>query len=401
MNWKSIFKNPLVLLTLLLAACLPLFQSLVPIIIGLLLIFSIGKWDWKSRFEFVKKSPAIIALLGFYVYNVVGLIGTENIDKGLNHLEIKLSFLLLPWLIFANTDLTTQWRKLIKQTFVVSCFAFCMYLVSRASFVLINTSQNEFTYELFSHGFHPSYLALYLLVASRLCYADIQNSPSNQFFKNIVFLGVFVCCIVLLSSKINLLILGVSLLYFIVSGIIQAKSKTNLMLIACAFLGIIVLTLLYNPSIKERAERSIEVISHVQTIEKSDTESNAARILIWQSAWTLLKENPMGLGVGDVNIELEKQYKKDGFTGIESKKLNAHNQFLQTGVALGFPGLILLLFVFVLPFITLKKQQNGILFYFLIVCFANALVEGILETQKGVVFFGFFYCLLLRDDERV
>ena len=177
MNWKSIFRNPSVLLTLLLAACLPLLQTLVPIIIGLLLIFSIGKWDWKSRFKCVKQSPAIIALLGFYVYNVVGLIGTENIDKGLNHLEIKLSFLLLPWLIFANTDLTTKWRTLIKQTFVLSCFAFCVYLISRASFVFVNTSQNEFTYELFSHGFHPSYLALYLLVASRMCYAEIQHSP--------------------------------------------------------------------------------------------------------------------------------------------------------------------------------------------------------------------------------
>jgi O-antigen ligase len=400
MNWKSIFEKPLVLLTLLLAAGLPLFQVLVPIIIGLLLIFSIAKGNWKSRFDYVKKSPAIIALLGFYLYNIWGLIGTENIDKGLNHLEIKLSFLLLPWLIFANSELKYKWRSLIKQTFVLSCFALCIFLIFRASFVLINTGQNEFTYVLFSNGFHPSYLALYLLLAGRMCYDEIQNFPSNHVFKNLFFISLFVCCIVLLSSKINLLILGVSLLYFIVSGIIQAKSKTNLILIACAFLGIIVLTLLYNPSIKERAERSIEVISHVQTIEKSDTESNAARILIWQSAWTLLKENPMGLGVGDVNIELEKQYKKDGFTGIESKKLNAHNQFLQTGVALGFPGLILLLFVFVLPFIKLKKQQNGILFYFLIVCFANALVEGILETQKGVVFFGFFYCLLLRDDER-
>lgn len=399
MNWKSIFRKPSVLLTLLLAACLPLFQTAVPIIIGLLLIFSVGKRDWKSRFDYVKKSPAIIALLGFYINNVLGLIGTENIDKGLDHLEIKLSFLLLPWLIFANTDLTSKWRSLLKQIFVVSCFAFCMYLISRASFVLINTSQNEFTYELFSHGFHPSYLALYLLLASRMCYDEIQNFPSNNVFKNLFFISLFVCCVVLLSSKINLLILGFSLLYFIISGIIQAKRKTNLILIASAFLGIIVLTLLYNPSIKERAERSIEVISHAQIIEKSDIESNAARILIWQSAWTLLKENPMGLGVGDVNIELERQYKKDGFTGIESKKLNAHNQFLQTGVALGFPGLIILLLVFILPFISLKKQQNGILFFFLIVCFANAMVEGILETQKGVVFFGLFYCLLLRDDE--
>jgi O-antigen ligase len=400
MNWKSIFGKPLVLLTVLLAAGLPLFQVLVPIIIGLLLIFSIGKRDWKSRFDYVKKSPAIIALLGFYLYNVWGLIGTENINKGLNHLEIKLSFLLLPWLIFANTELTSQWRRFVKQTFVLSCFAFCIYLISRASFVLINTGQNEFTYVLFSNGFHPSYLALYLLLAGRMCYAEIQNFPSNHVFKNLFFISLFVCCIVLLSSKINLLILGFSLLYFFISGLIQTKRKTNLIIIASAFIGVIVLTLLYNPSIKERAERSIEVFSHAQAIDKSDTESNAARILIWQSAWTLLKENPMGLGVGDVNIELEKQYKKDGFTGIESKKLNAHNQFLQTGVALGFPGLIILLLVFILPFFSKKKQQNGILFYFLIVCFANALVEGILETQKGVVFFGFFYCLLLRDDER-
>ncbi|HOY48517.1 MAG TPA: O-antigen ligase family protein [Flavobacteriales bacterium] len=401
MNWKEIIAQPLLILTLLLAAVLPLSQPLIPLVIVLLLAFYSWKGHWKFSWDLVRSSPEILALLGFYVYNVLGLIGTENYSKGFIHLEIKLSLFLLPWLIFARSDLNLSKKKLINQTFIGACLIYCIWLLGRSTFIYITKGQNEFSYELFSNGFHPSYLAMYLLLAIRLCYAEIQSIQTKLIIPYLLIIAVFVSCIVLLSSKINLFLLVFSFLYFFVEGFIRAKRKTYWIYTAAAFIGIIAVSVFYNPSISERAERSFQVFSNLNTVDKSDTESNAARILIWQSAWTLMKEHPMGVGVGDVNIELENQYRLDGFTGIESKKLNAHNQFLQTGVALGFPGLISLLLLFILPIISRNKRQSGILMYFLVICFVNALVEGILETQKGVVFFGFFYCLLLKEDERI
>jgi O-antigen ligase len=400
MNWKEIISQPLVFLTLLLAALIPLSQPLIPLIIVLLLAFYSWNGYWKFSWEIVKSSPEILALLGFYLFNVIGLIGTENYSKGFIHLEIKLSLFLLPWIIFARTDLNHFKMKLIKQTFIGACLIYCIWLLGRSIFIYFTKGQNEFSYELFSNGFHPSYLAMYFLLAIRLCYSEIQTINSRIIIPYLFIIAVFVGCIVLLSSKINLFLLGLSFLYFFAEGFIRAKRKTYWIYSAAAFIGIIAVSVFYNPGISERAERSFQVFSHINTVDKSDTESNAARILIWQSAWTLMKEHPMGVGVGDVNIELENQYRHDGFTGIESKKLNAHNQFLQTGVALGFPGLISLLLIFILPIISRNKRESGILMYFLVICFVNALVEGILETQKGVVFFGFFYCLLLKEDER-
>jgi hypothetical protein len=44
------------------------------------------------------------------------------------------------------------------------------------------------------------------------------------------------------------------------------------------------------------------------------------------------------------------------------------------------------------------KAKDHLLGYFLLLCFINALVEGIFETQTGILFFGFFFCLLIKQE---
>jgi O-antigen ligase len=152
-----------------------------------------------------------------------------------------------------------------------------------------------------------------------------------------------------------------------------------------------------NQTIFERFLRGFDTVKNIHQIDVNDTESNAARILIWNSALDLISEHPWGVGTGDVNIELTKKYHENGYTGIENRQLNAHNQFLQTAAAIGILGMISLLFVFLVPMFNSAIQGNFPMLGFLILTFVNACVEGILEAQAGVVFFAFFYALLLRN----
>jgi O-antigen ligase len=87
-------------------------------------------------------------------------------------------------------------------------------------------------------------------------------------------------------------------------------------------------------------------------------------------------------------------------TGIFNEQLNSHNQFLQTFLALGLPGILLLLSLFVFPIINSLKTKNYILFCFLVIVFLNFLTESMLETISGVVFFAFFYSLLIANSTR-
>jgi O-antigen ligase len=86
-------------------------------------------------------------------------------------------------------------------------------------------------------------------------------------------------------------------------------------------------------------------------------------------------------------------------------KLNSHNQFLNTSVALGLTGLICLLLCLGLPVLLTLKNINLLLWGFCVLSGLNFLFESMLETQAGVMFFAFFstilcYCFINNKSEK-
>ena len=130
----------------------------------------------------------------------------------------------------------------------------------------------------------------------------------------------------------------------------------------------------------------------------TSSESNTVRLLIWKVDRELIaEENIFGYGTGDVHMELDARYKTHGMTGALSKHLNAHNQFFQTGIAIGFPGMILLAMIFILPLKSAFRKRKVLFLFMLLLFLLNICVESMLETEAGVIFFSLFYCFLFTD----
>lgn len=81
-------------------------------------------------------------------------------------------------------------------------------------------------------------------------------------------------------------------------------------------------------------------------------------------------------------------------------KLNAHNQFSDTIIAVGLLGLILFLLMLIAPvYLWIKNKSFDIVFFSLLVIIAfNSLFESVLERQMGIMFFTFFYFLLFHGN---
>ena len=125
------------------------------------------------------------------------------------------------------------------------------------------------------------------------------------------------------------------------------------------------------------------------------TESSASRILIWKSSLELIMNKPIiGYGSGDVKDLLIYKYLQNGYFGIAEKKLNAHNQFLQTQLASGIFGLLMLLFIFIQFLKNSLKNKNWMFTFITIIFFINYLFESMLETQMGVLLFSFWFTLM-------
>ncbi|MGD0711202.1 MAG: O-antigen ligase family protein [Bacteroidales bacterium] len=396
-----------VFLMQLFAFCLSVFPKFLPYILAFIFVFSIN--DLKRDFNFHKVFKNKIAFLGiiFYLLYVIGITLSHNLSYGLFDLQIKIPILLFPILCFINIkDYYDCMLKIIKW-FILGCFIAVIFCLFYALYQYLheqynishhlwnnNYGINFFLSSRFSVFIHHSYFSMYLNLALLILLFKIWYNE-KIFNKKFSFLLVFVfiLSIVLLSSKAGLITLFIQCLLFFILYFILNKMYLQGLSIILFFIILLFLLTRIAPEFSNTINNAFKAMDS-KNIDKKTIESSAARVLIWESSIKIIKENFLfGVGTGDVKDALINEFKIDGATGALYEKLNAHNQFLQTFIALGFWGFIILLTMFVLPFYLCIKYKKYIYLSFLIICFINFLFESMLEVQTGVMFFAFFNIL--------
>ena len=78
---------------------------------------------------------------------------------------------------------------------------------------------------------------------------------------------------------------------------------------------------------------------------------------------------------------MEKLNEKNAI-GATSRNHNVHNQFLQTALTLGIPGILALLAMFLVPAYFAIKRRNNLLIIFLLILVLNFLVESMLQHLR-------------------
>jgi O-antigen ligase len=126
------------------------------------------------------------------------------------------------------------------------------------------------------------------------------------------------------------------------------------------------------------------------------SSSLVQRIVYWNAAWSILKENMLlGVGTGDVQEAFNTYYKKQNTNLGEHYWLRSHNQFLSFGVSFGFIGILTFIFCFAAPFLEKKHKNNLLFLVFWIMAATSMFFEDTLETQIGVTYFCFFFWFFL------
>jgi O-antigen ligase len=145
-------------------------------------------------------------------------------------------------------------------------------------------------------------------------------------------------------------------------------------------------------------ERYQQMLTGINVGSSQALESTGGRIQSFEAGWKICKENWLiGVGIGDEQSALQKEFREQNFTYASHHKLNCHNQFLQTWLATGIFGLFILIVLVLLPLIL---NPSILSFGFSVLLILNLLVESMLERQIGLFFFTFFYLLLLQTKEK-
>ena len=369
----------------------------------LLILWFIVSWfclDWKT-FKDGFKNKWFLLLFGFFVFHLINGLLSDNYPEASTNVEVKFSFLAFPYFFFLYNIEKTAIKKLLI-AFVGGCLFALLFCMCRATFYFFNDGQNYFFYNAFSSLIHPSYFSMYLLmsiVLLQLAYPvwfekDSMNKPIRICFTLFFIVGIILC-----ASKIGIIA------FFLVSLIILAvkfKTKLNFKNVSLALVLIFSLSFAGYKIIPTPFERLISAFNttiNEGEIDKSSSESTAVRILIWQQCINIIKDNFItGVDIGQANALLQKKYKENGLSGALAHNLNTHNQYFQTFIALGVFGFLIIFMATVGTFIYGIARKNIFLIIFSLIVILNFLVESMLQTQAGNLFYVCFLCLLLRFD---
>jgi len=379
--------------------CLP-FGSLVLsvlIILWILLSFvNIEKDQLKKGFA----NKKLILFYLFFVLTVISALVSKNeVEAGFS-VEVKLTFFFFPYLFFCF-----KWPvEILKRcviSFVSGCFFACLYLIARAFLYASNGHPDYFFYSLFSDFIHASYFAMYLILAIIfvvIFYNEWFKAQKRFIYSSYFFVSIFITSIFLCSSKLGLISFFISMPLLMIYKFKEHFTFRRTIIVAATLLVTLFLLVKIFPGPFSRFN-SLSSTS-LENIDKTSSESTAVRILIWKESVNLIKNNFIfGTNVGDANDKLTEAYGKNGLTGAYEHHFNAHNQFLQTFIGLGVIGFVLLILMTFGTFFKAFRNQNFMLLIFSLIIILNFLVESMLQTSAGVLFFVFFSCFFEKVSE--
>jgi O-antigen ligase len=373
----------------LLAFSIPVLKYGIQVPIILLVV----AWLFAKK-EISKK--ALIPILLFasvYIFHLIAMLYTDNIDRGAKDLMQKLSLILFPIIIGTGPKLTRQMRVKGMEFFVLGTLT-AVFLAFVSSAIAYGSSGiiSEFYMSNFSPAHHPSYISFYMAMAIAMLLLRIGDTTDVK--KSLpLWIAVFFLSLSLIfpASKMGFINWALVCMIFLLKWLIlKPRNRKSLALL----LGVVILFALFlkfDPVASKRVGKAVEVTSQIdQPSNESQIESNTARLYSWSTAFTLIKENPIGVGTGDINDAMVSAYKKQGLDELAAKSLNPHNEFLQIAVALGILPALLFLFSLFYPFGKVIRNKDWIYGIFLLSVFIQFSVESMLEKQSGVIFFAFF-----------
>lgn len=377
-----------------------MYISRAMISIGMItLLFSaIVNVKLRSNFKWFMQKPHLVLLTGYFLIFGVSFFWSSNTNYFSERMQIMLPFLILPFSFFSMHRWQIKWYDALTIIFITLNFAGILWSSSEYFLHQENYDNAYHFSKLIPTPFKNDHIRFSLSVVMSICFcAEFFIRNTKPFLR--IFL-LFLILIDILYLHILAAKTGVIAFYLVaIIAIIQVifSTKFRKLGIASLFLLIILPFVMYAilPSFKNKIGYIKYSIFRMQNNEKETNISDEGRIISYQYALQIIKENPLiGVGLGDVFDEMKKKYDSD-FQNKDVVVLLPHNQFLMAGVAIGIFGILYLLIIQISIYKLVRKNDFLYLSFCIIMLFAM-MIEPLYETQYGTCLFLFFLLLLMK-----
>lgn len=400
-NFKEKMDDVCVLLLTLIIISLPYSIRLNSIAIAVFIIFWIVQNNFSRLNEAIRKNKMLWLNISLYLITAASLLYTHNRPVGMFEMEKEFSLLLFPILFVSIKKISVKRMDFILWSFVIANFILGLIGLLYATYSYYRFQVNYFFYHdlVILFNFHATYFSMYLsfsILAILYLFSKHINYYSRK-LKAFMFLliGFFITLIFLLSVRSIIIFFSLSALIGILVFTIKNRKYKLGFLLFVGFISVIYFGINKNEVLKERLLQIKD--NYKYEFSRGDTNiynGFTTRLAQWECSYNIIKQSPFfGVGIGDVQDELQTQYKKNILNYSFKGRFNAHNQYFQTAIGLGITGLLVFLAGFIVPVVIAMRNKRYIIVGFVILFASCCLTESMLCMQQGVVFFSFFNSL--------
>nr|WP_295705846.1 O-antigen ligase family protein [uncultured Lacinutrix sp.] len=341
----------------------------------ILLLLNVG-YDLLKRKSFIFDKS--IFLLVYFLILCLTFFYSEELNLGVKMIVKSLPFLLIPLGLLTTSKVSNRQLNILSIGFFLGNITTIIISFIYGVVVFKNNPlplKNGFSYFTSYVDIHPSYFSIFILYSVLLLFWNNRNNKDFTNFKKLIIFISLIAIQLYLKSRAGLL---ATTIIFLVYSFLHLK-KRGLYLIL--LIPIVLIT----------------VFKKDDFLNRNTSGSIEDRVRIWESSIEVIENNLLlGVGIGDYQFELDKQYYLNSFDHGINDRLNCHNQYLQTFVTSGILGILSLLSVFTALLYRAIKNKNEIILYFLISVSILMFFDSVLVRQHGILFFTFFSTILLK-----
>ena len=338
------------------------------------------------------KTPQLVFLsLLFFIPFISGLWSTD-LHQWSDVVRLKLPLLFFPLAFAGHWRLTANQWQTIAWLFLLLIFGGCVYGLVDYAFDPGKMTESYLRAKTILTPLEDDHVRYSWLVAVGLilCVHLLQNSKDNKHKKALIAVAIFfVIYLHVLSARTGLFSLYLFLLLFAGWIFFRRKNRKQSLFVAASLLILPLTAYIFLPTFRARLRYNLYDLSFVQKQEYLPGSSDGARTMSLKAGWQVLKENPFGVGAGDVMKETDKWYVNNVPQILPTDKLHPSSEWLLYGAFAGWPGVLLFTFIMLLPFL-LQPKTNQLFWNGLAAtaAFSFAFDQG-LEVQFGIFLYTF------------
>lgn len=151
-----------------------------------------------------------------------------------------------------------------------------------------------------------------------------------------------------------------------------------------------------HPGLRSRILKIILGYQRYKATGDPSGNSVMQRVEYLKGAFLLIKKHLwFGVGTGDFQDQLYRQYKEMGSKLKKKFIFHPHNQFVSVTIMFGVVGLLWFLFALLYPPLKLQRFNDYFFLSFFVMIVLSMFSDDTLDTQAGATLFAFFYSFLL------